>query len=142
MQRGSTNKVILVGHVGGDPEPRYTASGTAVVNISVATNDVRRDSSGNDIETTEWHRVVVWAKQAEFVGNYVKKGQLVYVEGRLQTRTWEDRNKIERRTTEVVAEVITLLGPSRSAGSSAADSPAADSPAISESPPDDDDIPF
>ncbi len=79
MQRGSTNKVILVGHVGGDPEPRYTASGTAVVNISVATNDVRRDSSGNDIETTEWHRVVVWAKQAQFDGNYVEKGQHLYV---------------------------------------------------------------
>ncbi|MCH8024898.1 MAG: single-stranded DNA-binding protein [Candidatus Marinimicrobia bacterium] len=137
MQRGSVNKVIIVGHVGGDPEPRYTPSGTAVVNISVATNEVRRDSEGNELKSTEWHRVVLWSKQAEFVGNYVKKGQLVYVEGRLQTRTWEDRNKIERRTTEIVADNITLLGPSRSA-----ESPATDTPSISEEPPDDDDIPF
>ncbi|MCH7938178.1 MAG: single-stranded DNA-binding protein [Candidatus Marinimicrobia bacterium] len=137
MQRGSVNKVIIVGHVGGDPEPRYTPSGTAVVNISVATNEVRRDSEGNELKSTEWHRVVLWSKQAEFVGNYVKKGQLVYVEGRLQTRTWEDRNKIERRTTEIVADNITLLGPSRST-----DSPATDTPSISEEPPDDDDIPF
>lgn len=137
MQRGSVNKVIIVGHVGGDPEPRYTPSGTAVVNISVATNEVRRDSDGNELKSTEWHRVVLWSKQAEFVGNYVKKGQLVYVEGRLQTRTWEDRNKIERRTTEIVADNITLLGPSRSA-----ESPATDTPSISEEPPDDDDIPF
>ncbi len=126
MQRGSVNKVIIVGHVGGDPEPRYTPSGTAVVNISVATNEVRRDSDGNELKSTEWHRVVLWSKQAEFVGNYVKKGQLVYVEGRLQTRTWEDRNKIERRTTEIVADNITLLGPSRSA-----ESPATDTPSIS-----------
>lgn len=137
MQRGSVNKVIIVGHVGGDPEPRYTASGTAVVNISVATNEVRRDSEGNEQKSTEWHKVVLWSKQAEFVGNYVKKGQLVYVEGRLQTRTWEDRNKIERRTTEIVADNITLLGPSRSTESSASDTPS-----ISEEPPDDDDIPF
>ena len=137
MQRGSVNKVIIVGHVGGDPEPRYTPSGTAVVNISVATNEVRRDSEGNELKSTEWHRVVLWSKQAEFVGNYVKKGQLVYVEGRLQTRTWEDRNKIERRTTEIVADNITLLGPSRST-----DFPATDTPSISEEPPDDDDIPF
>ena len=137
MQRGSVNKVIIVGHVGGDPEPRYTPSGTAVVNISVATNEVRRDSEGNEQKSTEWHKVVLWSKQAEFVGNYVKKGQLVYVEGRLQTRIWEDRNKIERRTTEIVADNITLLGPSRSA-----ETAATDTPSISEEPPDDDDIPF
>lgn len=137
MQRGSVNKVILVGHVGQDPEPRYTPSGTAVVNISVATNEVRRDADGKDQKLTEWHRIVLWGKQAEFVGNYIKKGQLVYVEGRLQTRTWEDRNKIERRTTEVVADAITMLGASK-----ASEGPPADSPAVSEAPPDDDDIPF
>ena len=137
MQRGSVNKVIIVGHVGGDPEPRYTASGTAVVNISVATNEVRRDSEGNEQKSTEWHKVVLWSKQAEFVGNYVKKGQLVYVEGRLQTRTWEDRNKIERRTRDSVADNITRPRPSRLTGS-----PASDTPPISEEPPYDDDIPF
>ncbi|MCK4577311.1 MAG: single-stranded DNA-binding protein [Candidatus Marinimicrobia bacterium] len=137
MQRGSVNKVIVVGHVGGDPEPRYTPSGTAVVNISIATNEVRRSADGDDQERVEWHRVVLWGKQAEFVGNYVKKGQLVYVEGRLQTRTWEDRNKVERRTTEIVADVITTLGGTKGAGSGTTEKPAA-----VEEPPDDDDIPF
>ena len=137
MQRGSVNKVILVGHVGADPEPRYTASGTAVVNLRMATNEVWRDSEGKDQDQTEWHRVVLWGKQAEFAANYIKKGQLVYVEGRLQTRTWEDRDKIERRTTEVRANVITLLG-----GLKTGERAEEDIQAVSEEPPGDDDIPF
>jgi len=137
MQRGSVNKVILVGHVGADPEPRYTAAGTAVVNLRMATNEVWRDAEGKDQEITEWHRVVLWGKQAEFAGNYIKKGQLVYVEGRLQTRTWEDRDKIERRTTEVRANIITLLG-----GLKTGEAPAEDIQAVSEEAPEDDDIPF
>ena len=137
MQRASANKVILVGHVGADPEPRYTPSGTAVVNLRMATNETWRDSEGNDQERTEWHRVVLWGKQAEFAANYIKKGQLVYVEGSLQTRTWEDRNKVEQRTTEVKASAITMLG-ARKGGDDAPQ----DAPAVSEAPPDDDDIPF
>jgi len=137
MQRGSVNKVILVGHVGADPEPRYTSSGTAVVNLRMATNEVWRDAEGKDQEITEWHRVVLWGKQAEFAANYIKKGQLVYVEGRLQTRTWEDRDKIERRTTEVRANVITPLG-----GVKAGEKAEEDIQAVSEEPPGDDDIPF
>ena len=137
MQRGSVNKVILVGHVGADPEPRYTASGTAVVNLRMATNEVWRDSEGKDQDQTEWHRVVLWGKQAEFAANYIKKGQLIYVEGRLQTRTWEDRDKIERRTTEVRANVITLLG-----GLKTGEKAEEDIQAVSEEPPGDDDIPF
>ncbi|UCH10635.1 MAG: single-stranded DNA-binding protein [Fidelibacterota bacterium] len=138
MQRGSVNKVILVGHVGADPEPRYTPSGAAVVNLNMATNEVWRDQEGKDQDQTEWHRVVLWGKQAEFAANYIKKGQLVYVEGRLQTRTWEDRNKVERRTTEVRANLITPLG-----GLKAGEGPAeTDIEAVSEQPPDDDDIPF
>ncbi len=136
MQRGSVNKVHLVGHVGSDPEVRYTPSGTAVANLSLATNDVRRDKEGADIESTEWHRLVVWGKQAEFAGNYVKKGQLLYIEGRLQTRTWEDRNGVERRTTEVVTETLTMLGGKRDTE----EAPAEIDPASQ--PPDDDDIPF
>ncbi|MCH7574122.1 MAG: single-stranded DNA-binding protein [Candidatus Marinimicrobia bacterium] len=136
MQRGSVNKVILVGHIGGDPEVKYTPSGTAVVNLTLATNEVRRDKEGNDVETTEWHRLVVWGKQAEFAGNYVKKGQLLFVEGRLQTRKWEDRNGVERRTTEVVTENLTMLG-SKKGGSD----PPAEADASTQ-PPDDDDIPF
>ncbi len=140
MQRNSVNKVILVGHVGQDPEPRYTAAGTAVVNLSVATNEVRRDSEGNDQESTEWHRVVLFGKRAEFAGNYAKKGRLVYVEGRLQTRKWEDKNKVERWSTEVIADNITLLGPAQAgAGDAAPDEP---TPVDTEQPPDDDDIPF
>ncbi len=137
MQRRSVNKVILVGHVGADPEPRYTSSGTAVVNLRMATNEVWRDAEGKDQESTEWHSVVLWGKQAEFVANYIKKGQLIYVEGRLQTRTWEDRDKVERRTTEVRANVITPLG-----GMKAGEKAEEDIQAVSEEPPGDDDIPF
>ncbi len=137
MQRGSVNKVILVGHVGADPEPRYTSSGTAVVNLRMATNEVWRDAEGKDQEITEWHSVVLWGKQAEFAANYIKKGQLIYVEGRLQTRTWEDRDKVERRTTEVRAAVITPLG-----GLKAGEKAEEDIQAVSEEPPGDDDIPF
>lgn len=137
MQRGSVNKVILVGHVGQDPESRYTPSGTAVVNLSVATNETWRDSEGNDQESTEWHRVVLWGKQAEFAAQYLKKGQLVYVEGRLQTRNWEDKNKVKRYVTETRASTITPLG-----GLKGGEGGPAESPAVSEAPPDDDDIPF
>jgi single-strand DNA-binding protein len=137
MQRGSVNKVILVGHVGADPESRYTPSGTAVVNLRMATNEVWRDAEGNDQDQTEWHRVVLWGKSAEFATNYIKKGQLVYIEGRLQTRTWEDKNKIERRTTEVRAIMITPLG-----GLKAGTEEAEDIQAVSEEPPADNDIPF
>ena len=137
MQRRSVNKVILVGHVGADPEPRYTSSGTAVVNLRMATNEVWRNAEGEDQESTEWHSVVLWGKQAEFVANYIKKGQLIYVEGRLQTRTWEDRDKIERRITEVRANVITPLG-----GMKAGEKAEEDIQAVSEEPPGDDDIPF
>ena len=137
MQRGSVNKVILIGHVGADPEPRYTASGTAVVNIRMATNEVWRDAEGKDQDQTEWHRVVLWGKQAEFAANYIKKGQLICIEGRLQTRTWEDRDKIERRTTEVRANMITPLG-----GLKTGERVEEDIQAVSEEPPGDDDIPF
>lgn len=137
MQRGSVNKVILVGHVGADPEPRYTSAGTAVVNLRMATNEVWRDAEGKDQDQTEWHRVVLWGKQAEFAANYIKKGQLVCIEGRLQTRTWVDRDKIERRTTEVRANIITPLG-----GLKAGEGAVEDIQAVSEQPPEDDDIPF
>lgn len=137
MERGSVNKVILVGHVGIDPEPRYTPSGTAVVRLSVATNETWRDSEGQDQERTEWHRVVLWDKRAEFASNYIKKGQLVFIEGRLQTRIWEDRNKVERRTTEIVANTLTPLG-----GLKTGEREEEDIQAVSEEPPGDEDIPF
>ena len=104
------NKVILVGNVGRDPELRYTASGTAVANFTLATHRRYKDRDGNQQEQTEWHRIVAWARTAEFVNQYAPKGRQLYVEGRLQTRQWEDRDGNTRYTTEIVAENIQLLG--------------------------------
>lgn len=138
MQRGSTNKAIIVGHVGSDPETRYTPSGTAVARLSLATNEVFRNKDGIENERTEWHRITSWGRQAEFVGNHVKKGQLLYVEGRLQTRKWQDRNNVDRWSTEIVADNITMLGGAKGEVAE----PAAQDQAPPPQPPDDDDIPF
>ncbi len=111
MQKNSVNKAIIIGRMGQKPELKYTPSQMAVTNISVATSDVRKDkSSGENIESTEWHRIVLFGKSAEFVCNYLDKGSLVYVEGRLQTRSWEDRDGVKKYTTEIVAQTITPLG--------------------------------
>jgi len=104
------NKVILVGRLGRDPEVRYTQGGQAVANFTVATNEFWRDKDGERQERTEWHRIVAWGKQAEFCGNYLTKGRQVYVEGRLQTREWEDKEGEKRRTTEIVANTIQAIG--------------------------------
>ena len=106
----SVNKVILVGNLGRDPEVRYTSSGTAVANFTMATTDRWSDPSGERKERTEWHRIVVWAKQAEIVGEYLRKGRQVYVEGSLQTREWTDRDGNKRYTTEVKAINFQMLG--------------------------------
>ncbi|MCF7823110.1 MAG: single-stranded DNA-binding protein [Candidatus Marinimicrobia bacterium] len=110
MQKNSVNKAILVGRLGQKPELRYTPSQSAVTNVTIATNETRRDTAGNNVDSTEWHRVVVFGKTAEFVANYLDKGALVYVEGRLQTRSWEDRDGVKKYTTEVVANIVTPLG--------------------------------
>ncbi|PIE71821.1 MAG: single-stranded DNA-binding protein [Deltaproteobacteria bacterium] len=112
------NKVILIGNLGRDPELRYTQSGTAVATLNMATSRRRKDQDGNYIDETEWHRVIAWAKTAEFCGNYLSKGHKIYVEGRLQTRKWTDQNGQDRYTTEVVAENLQSLTPkgSSSAG--------------------------
>ncbi len=109
MSRGSINKVILIGRLGSDPEVRYTPSGAAVANFNVATNRGYKDKEGNWKDETDWHRVVVWNRTAEFCKEYVKKGYRVYVEGRLQTRSWEDQSGQKRFTTEVVALDVQLL---------------------------------
>ena len=110
MARG-INKVILVGNLGADPETRYTASGSAVSNISVATTDSWRDkASGERQEKTEWHRVVFFNRLAEVVGEYLRKGSQVYIEGRLQTRKWQDQNGQDKYTTEIVANEMQMLG--------------------------------
>ena len=110
MQKGSVNKVVLVGHLGGDPETRFTPSGTAVANFNIATNESWKDANGELQDKTEWHRCVMFGKTAELTGELLKKGQLVYMEGKLQTRNWEDKDGIKRYTTEVVCDMFTMLG--------------------------------
>ena len=107
----SVNKVILVGRLGQDPEMRYTPSGTAVCNLSLATSESFQDRNGERQERTEWHRLVVWGKIGETCSKYLKKGRQVYVEGRLQTRSWEDKNGQKRYTTEINANNVQFLGP-------------------------------
>lgn len=140
------NKVILIGNLGRDPELRYTSSGTAVANFTLATN--RRVKKGESWEDeTEWHRVVAWARTAEIVNQYCQKGKQVYVEGRLQTRQWEDREGQTKYTTEVVVENLKLLGGRGETGGSWGQSPggsgagAPGEPAEGE-PITDEDIPF
>ena len=106
----SLNKVLLIGHLGRDPELRYTPGGSAVANFTLATNEVWMDKSGEKQERTEWHRIVAWGKQAEIVGQYLQKGRQVYVEGSLSTREWNDRDGNKRQTTEVKALRVLMLG--------------------------------
>ncbi len=107
----SINKVILIGNLGRDPEVRYTPNGNAVCNISVATTRNWKDkSSGDKVEETEWHRVVFYDRLAEIAGEYLKKGRPVYVEGRLKTRKWTDKEGKDNYTTEVIADIMQLLG--------------------------------
>lgn len=111
----SVNKVILVGNLGRDPEMRYMPSGDAIASFSVATTDTWKDKNGQKQERTEWHRISMFGKLAEIAGEYLKKGSSVYVEGRLQTRKWQDKEGNERQTTEVVADRMQMLG-GRSSG--------------------------
>jgi len=105
------NKVILVGNLGKDPEIKYTASGAAVANITIATSDSWNDKqTGEKVEKTEWHRVVAFQRLAEIMGEYLKKGSQVYIEGKLQTRKWQDQSGQDRYTTEIVASDMQMLG--------------------------------
>ncbi|MFB6372213.1 MAG: single-stranded DNA-binding protein [Bradymonadaceae bacterium] len=115
----TVNKAILVGRLGADPEVRSTQSGTPVANMRIATNRVWTDDMGQKQEETEWHRVVVFGKQAEACGNYLSKGRQVYVEGRIQTNEWEDRDGNERYTTEIVANTVQFLSGGDSGGGGA-----------------------
>ncbi|MCD6319071.1 MAG: single-stranded DNA-binding protein [Candidatus Desulfofervidaceae bacterium] len=131
------NKVILIGHLGADPELRYTPSGTPVANFRVATTERWVNKQGERAENTEWHRVVAWGKLGEFCGQYLSKGKQVYIEGKLRTRSWEDRDGNKRWTTEIVAQKLQLLGRPETTPSAVAEETV---------PPDevpfDDDIPF
>ena len=155
MSRG-INKVILVGNLGKDPEMRYTPGGLAIANVSIATTDSRKDKqTGEQQDKTEWHRVIFFNKLAEIVGEYLKKGSQVYVEGRIQTNKWQDQSGQDRYTTEIIANDMQMLGGRSGGGSSmgrdedfdqsqrAAPRPTAPAPAAQPVADDfDDDIPF
>ena len=138
------NKVILIGRLGSDPEVRYTPDGTAVANFSIATSDEWTDKATNEKkERTEWHRIVAWRRLGEICGEYLSKGRQVYVEGKLQTRSWE-RDGVTRYTTEIVASDVQFLG-TREPGDALRSPPQSDAAQYSKPPMadrDDDDIPF
>ena len=106
----SVNKVILIGNLGRDPETRYMPDGGAITNISLATTETWKDKNGEKQEKTEWHRVAFFGKLAEIAGEYLKKGSQCYVEGRLQTRKWQDKDGVDKYTTEIVADRMQMLG--------------------------------
>jgi single-strand DNA-binding protein len=110
MAERSLNKVMLLGRLGRDPEVRYTGSGKAMATFSLATSTRWRDQDGNDQERTEWHRIVAWGRLGEVCGEYLSKGKQVYIEGRIQTRDWEDQEGAKRTTTEIVAGDMIMLG--------------------------------
>jgi single-strand DNA-binding protein len=154
---GSVNKVILVGNLGADPELKYTPSNRPLCNLSIATNEVFKDKSGQRQERTEWHRVTVWGEQAESCSKFLAKGRSVYIEGRLQTRSWEDKTDGKKRySTDIVADRVVFLGGAGGEGgarkgggrpwgdesSSSAPAGAASEPEGHGPPPSDDDIPF
>jgi len=148
MARG-VNKAIILGSLGQDPDIRYTAGGAAVANISIATNEQWKDKeSGEMQERTEWHRVVFFGRLAEIVGEYLRKGSQVYVEGRIQTRKWQDKEGQDRYTTEIIADQMQMLGGRGQAGEMPDNFEKRPAPAASQSatprpePEFDDDIPF
>ena len=142
MQKGSINKVVLDCHMGGDPETRFTPSGAAVANFNIATNESWRDANGDIQDKTEWHRCVMFGKSAELAGEHLKKGQLLYTEGKLQTRNWEDKDGIKRYTTEVVCEMFTMLGRKMDADNNQSAGSYNESEKSADSKSDDEDLPF
>ena len=123
---GSVNKVILVGRLGKDPEMKYTPSGTAVANFSIATNYAVKNEDGTYTDKTDWHNIVIFGRKAEFAGEYLGKGRLVYLEGRIQTRSWEDQSGNKRYITEIVCSDVQLLG---SKGENQSEKPKEEKPA-------------
>lgn len=145
----SVNKAILIGNLGKDAEMRYTTGGTAVISVSMATTDKYTDREGNKREDTQWHNIVIWGKTAEAICEFLKKGKQIYVEGKLQTRKWQDKEGKDRYTTEVRADRVVLLGGGggegrgRSRRSEDTDTSAAtEDPMGADIPADDDGVPF
>jgi len=145
---GSVNKVILIGNLGKDPEVRYLEGGTAVATFSIATSETYKNRNGELTTTTDWHNVVVWRKLAEITEKYLKKGNKVYVEGKLKTRSWQDQDGNTRYTTEVVADNLTMLGGRKEESSGHAESKQAEDNSAKEQKPmsvadnEEDDLPF
>ena len=139
------NKAIIVGRLGRDPEVRYTTDGRAISNFSIATSDEWKDKdTGEKKERTEWHRIVAFGKLGEICGEYLSKGRQIYIEGRIQTREWEDKEGNKRYTTEIVASQMLMLGTKDSGGSTNAfaESKSSDHQETPDATPQDDDIPF
>jgi len=126
MSRGTINKAILIGRLGKDPEMKYTPSGTAVASFSIATNYSVKDGDGNYTDKTDWHNIVVFGRRAEFAGEYMSKGRLVYIEGRIQTRSWEDQNGNKKYMTEIISSDVQLLGSKGESTSKETEEPAPD----------------
>ncbi|RPI05092.1 MAG: single-stranded DNA-binding protein [Ignavibacteriae bacterium] len=144
MASKSINKIILIGNLGQDPELRYTSSGVAVASFSMATSESWKDQDGNVQEKTQWHKLVAWRKLAEIVGEYLKKGSKVYIEGRIQYRSYDDKNGVKRDVTEIVVDQMLMLD-SKGAGHSGGGSAAAPPPpqqAEDAGPDKADDLPF
>jgi single-strand DNA-binding protein len=144
---------MLIGRLGRDPEVRYTKSGDAVASFSMATDETYKDRQGNKQDKTEWHNINCWGKLADFAQNYLKKGRLVYVEGKIQTRDWTDKDNVKHYKTEIRADVIRFVGPppdgARAGGTDAERAPRTQAPSRPEAPPPEgsnefveDDIPF
>ncbi|UCD18428.1 MAG: single-stranded DNA-binding protein [Candidatus Zixiibacteriota bacterium] len=140
----SVNKVILIGNLGKDPELRYTPGGQAVANFSLATSEKWRDKDGAMQDKTEWHNIVLWGRQAEIAKEYLSKGRQVYIEGRIQTRSWDDKEGNKRYTTEVVAQRLQFLGTREQAPSAvpASEDVPSTAPQTDELSDEDEDLPF
>ena len=140
----SLNKVMLIGNLGKDPEVRFTASGQAVASFSLATSEKFKGKSGDMEERTEWHNITLWGKLAEIAGEYLSKGKTVYIEGRLQTRKWQDKSGNDRYTTDIVGDKMQMLSAKgeRSSGGDSSSAAKTGSTSYEEPPFQDDDIPF
>lgn len=145
------NKVILVGNLGKDPEVRYLENGTAVANFPIATSESYKDRNGNRVDQTEWHNIVLWRGLAEVAEKYLKKGNQVFIEGKIRTRSWDDKDGNKRYTTEIVGDQMTMLGgrPSDNQDSGYQSQPQSSAPQVNESNPapsqgaqEEDDLPF
>lgn len=140
----SVNKAILIGNLGADPELRYTPSGAAVASFNIATTDKWKGKDGQMQERTDWHRIILWERQAEIAKEYLRKGSSVYIEGRIQTRNYEDKDGVKRYVTEIIGQRMQLLGGRAGAGAPAGEGGPSEPPPAppSDLTAEDDDLPF